>query len=105
MFRHGPVPLGAVQVGAEAQRMQTRIERAVSLGQHRVGGDGVEAVVDGAIDAVVRRQVTPPVGPLQIALQRLEVVEIGVGHAAGGKLAGKAFQRGHDLEGMAYVLA
>ena len=105
MFRHRPIPFGAVQVGAKAQRMQARIERAVSLGQHRIGGDEVEAVVNGAIDAVVARQVAPAVGLLQVALQGLEVVEVGVGDAGGGKLARQAFQRGHDLEGMAHVLA
>ena len=86
--------------------MQARIERAVSVGQHRIGGDDVEPVVDGAIDAVVA-----PAGraarwafsssPCSAARSSRSA---SVTRAAASSPA-QAFQRGHDLEGMAHVLA
>ena len=46
-----------IEVRAEAQRMQPRVQGPVGVRQDRIAGDGVDAVVDRAVDPVIGRQV------------------------------------------------
>ena len=81
MLSHRMIPFGTHQVRAEAQRMQPRVQRLEAVGQDRVAGNRIDAVVDRAIDAIVARQVVAGVRLLHLPLQRAEFGEIGVGHA------------------------
>ena len=84
--------------------MQAGIEGAVGLPQHRVARDGVQPIMDGAVDAVIRRQVVLGVRRLHFRLQRAEIGDVVVGHPGHGEFARQAFESGHHLKAVTHVV-
>ena len=104
MFCNRLVPFGAVEIGAEPQRMQARIERAIGLAQHGIAGDGVQPVVDRAIDAIVGWKIVPGMRGFHFRLQRAQIGDVVVGHPCHREFACQPFQGGHDLEAIAHIV-
>ena len=104
MFRNRLIPFRAIEVGAEAERVQARVEHPVGLAQHRIAGDGIQAVMDGAVDAIVSWKIVLGMRRLHFRLQRALMDDIAIGHPGDSEFPRQPLQGRHDLETVAYIV-